>query len=120
LYIRKYSEILNNVIYHLELKILSIFKQTNYNELKRLVLMIMIKLNDFGLEYCTPPNSNFLLFNNIHVNKTTLFSTLNKDIIKLSFTQYQYNGHEVLQYSNINNLFINYKKIEIKLNSKIT
>lgn len=45
------------------------------NGLKRLVNLIMTELNVFGLEYCTPPDYNFLLFNNIDFGKVGKTST---------------------------------------------
>lgn len=84
--INKYWDLpLFKILYSI-VPLLEIYLQTtlgdNYAEnLKRLVHVIMAELNKYGIEFCKPPDYNFLLFNNINFDKIGKLSTqINKDI----------------------------------------
>lgn len=61
--------------------------------LKRIIYFINAKLNNWGLEYCSQPKFNFLLFDNIHLIK------------------YQENDTEKIDFDNNNSFFKNFKNI---------
>jgi len=62
-----------------------LYSKKNYDELKRTVYVIMTELNAHGVQYCNPPNYNFLLFNNLNFDIITQLSFVEgfiKDQIK--------------------------------------
>lgn len=65
---RSHLEIIFNVLPQIELKMENFFLDKNFEDLKRLLHVIMTELNKYGVEYCNPPEYNFMLFNNINFN----------------------------------------------------
>jgi len=59
-------EIIFNILPQIELKEEKFFSDENFEDLKRLLHLIMIELNKYGIEYCNPPEYNFMLFYNIN------------------------------------------------------
>lgn len=55
-----------NIVPHIELREELLFTEYYHNELTRTIYALMTELNTYGIEYCTPPYYNFLLFNNIN------------------------------------------------------
>lgn len=53
------------VLLLLTLKTDKFLSDGNGDRLKWLMMVVMVKLNRFGIVHCKPPNFNFLLFNNI-------------------------------------------------------
>lgn len=50
-------------------------QRTERKHLQRIINFIMAKLNSYGLQYCTLPKFNFLLFNNVHFIKFREYDT---------------------------------------------
>lgn len=57
-----------------------------YYDIKRLVLVIMTELNNYSIEFCNPPEFNYLFFNNINFDMFGLLSTQVNNAIKTSMT----------------------------------
>lgn len=57
------------------------WKNENYSVLIRMLYVIMIELNNYGLEACKSENYEFLFFNNINYDTTGKQSINNKNII---------------------------------------
>ncbi|VVC35983.1 Hypothetical protein CINCED_3A021619 [Cinara cedri] len=74
-----------------------------YSELKRLVHVIMSELNTYGIDYCVPPSNNYLLFNNIDLDRigkhNTYFVEWQKYIDSLSVKK------ELPSYSDLSKIY---------------
>lgn len=66
-----------NIIPLIELREESLFTEYYHNELTRTIYVLMTELNTYGIEYCTPPNYNFLLFNNMNFDVIPQFKNIN-------------------------------------------
>lgn len=57
------------------------FAKEHYEELKRLVFVIMTLLNDYSIEYCIPPKRNFLFFNNMDFDNFGQADVIHQNIV---------------------------------------
>jgi len=63
------------------------YQDVFFSYLKQVLLLSMMKLNDFGLEFCIPPNFSFFIFTNIHFEKLGQLSAVRTEIIDSIFTE---------------------------------
>lgn len=66
-------KIFSDILPFLELFEKNVLKK--YSDLKRLIYVVMTKTNKYGIEYCNPPEFNFLLLNNIDFGVIGLLNT---------------------------------------------
>lgn len=99
--------VLYNVVPLLETYLPAYLEEDCAENLKRLVYVIMAELNKCGIEFCKPPDYNFLLFNNINFDKIGKLSTrVNKDIkTSVGILQSDDIKHEYLSLNNLYKAF---------------
>ncbi|VVC35978.1 Hypothetical protein CINCED_3A004514 [Cinara cedri] len=93
--------ILYQILPLLQISKTQLFKTKNLYDSVRLVHVIMNLLNDYGLEFCKPPDFNFMLFNNMEFGSIgrlkMIFSEIEKSVtdIKKFHNQYVQSVHSL-------------------------
>lgn len=71
-----------NILPLIHTKLKTFFTNEHYEDIKRLVFVIMTLLNDYSIEYCILPNRNFLFFNNMDFDNFGKAEVIHQDIVE--------------------------------------